>query len=130
MTAPAPPASPPAAGQLLRPFCLPRAQLVAHLEEVSITVGRLASLLLAHMDGLLLAWRQLAGVAFDSGRGCLLLDFLDLGLGLKLQVKVGVGLGVCAHVLLLWGDMLGWVQGPAFGSTPALLRRLAAMVHV
>jgi hypothetical protein len=54
-----------------------------------VTAGRLAGLVLGRLDRLVLAWRQLAAVAFDSESGCLLLDFVDVQLGAKLQVQVG-----------------------------------------
>ncbi len=78
-----------AASRLLPPFTLPRAQLCAQLEETSVAAGRLAGLVLARLDRLVLAWRQVAAVAFDSESGCLLLDFVDVALGAKLQVQVG-----------------------------------------
>jgi hypothetical protein len=68
---------------------VPRAQLRARLEELSVAAGRLAGLLLGRLDTLVLAWRQLAAVAFDGESGCLLLEFVDVRLGARLQVQVG-----------------------------------------
>jgi hypothetical protein len=84
-----PPLAPAAASRLLAPFTVPRAQLRARLEELSVAAGRLAGLLLGRLDTLVLAWRQLAAVAFDGESGCLLLEFVDVRLGARLQVQVG-----------------------------------------